>query len=610
MKIPYKYAVALTASLGLFMAVLDNTIVNVALTPMKNAFHTDLNSVQWVITGYFLSQAAVIPTAGYLSNRLGIKRVFMVCLAIFTLGSLLCGLSDLLKDGAGNPQISWLIFFRVLQGIGGGALFPLATAISFSAFPPSERAAGSAIVAIPVLLAPAFGPTIGGFLVDSIGWNSIFYVNVPIGAIALFLIWRVLKPDTQTAKASGEAQPGFDIPGLVLSMLGVIAIVYAFTVVSETDPKTVTVINPQGSINGWSDPVVWILLTVGIVLLLAFGFYETKIAKDPVLDLRLFKSYDYTVASVITWATRAVVFGSFFLLPVFLENIRYPTLSAVDTGLALMPQGLMAAVAIAIGGRLYNRIGPRWIVFGGMLSLTISTYLLTQLNNSTDGWSLAPALMLRGVGFGWGSFPVQTLALQAITGKALPKASSLYQVTAQIFSSIGIAVLTTIFVTQTAANVPTTAQAQTYFVQAALHQPAGQQFLTAHAGTTVQQIESQPALQATLFQAVLDSNKSQQYTQQYISQHPGLTPATLQSPQAPADYRTGLLQAAAPPALLNEVVGRSTSQAGIPALNAVFTIVMWATAALILVSLLLPGKPKYQETAEGAPSERHAMAMD
>lgn len=615
MKIPYKYAAALSVSLGLFMAVLDNTIVNVALTPMKNAFNTDLNSVQWVITGYFLSQAAVIPTAGYLSNVLGIKKVFLFCLGVFTLGSLMCGLSDLpiFQDSAGHAQIVWLIVFRVLQGIGGGALFPLATAIAFGVFPPAERAAGSAVVAIPVLLAPAFGPTIGGLLVDGFSWNAIFFVNVPIGIIAFILIARILKPDPK--REPNAPKSSFDVPGLALSMLGVIAIVYAFTVVSQTDSSTVNATHPQGSIYGWGYWLVWTLLGIGAALLVAFAVWELKFSKDPVLDLRLFRSYNFAVANFITWIIRGVVFGSFFLLPVFFENIKYPPMSAVDAGLAFMPQGITAAIAIALGGRLYNVIGPRWLVVLGMIALTASTFWLINLNDASDGWSLMPALILRGLGFGWGSFPVQTLALQAITGKALPKASSLFNVTAQIFSSVGIAVLTTIFVTQSASNVPNQAQIQSFAAQAAADQPAAhayvQSYLSQHSGVTIASAINNADFQKGVEGAVLASSPTvKSYTQQFISQHPGTNP--LQAQSNPAFFQ-GLLTTTAPTndpfyGFQQDITGRIGAFAGIPALNSVFTVVLWGTAAMILVSLLLPGVRKLRASEAGA-EEHRGMAM-
>ncbi len=441
MKPPNKYAVALTAALGLFMAVLDNTIVNVALTPMATSLNASLSSIQWVITGYFLAQAAIIPAAGYFSNIFGMKRVFILCLAFFTLGSLMCGLAQ---------NETMLIIFRVLQGLGGGALFPLAQAIAFAAFPPAERAGASAVVGIPVLLAPAFGPTIGGLLTVNFGWEYIFFVNVPIGIIAIFLAWRVFPADNL---AENRRRGNFDYVGLSLSILGVLAVVYAFSLVSQSQPGTETPANPRGDIYGWGYWLVWVLIGVGTALLAAFAFYELKVSKDPVLDLRLFKKYNFTIASILTWFTAIVVFGSLFMLPIFLEQVRTPNLSALDAGLALMPQGLAAAVAVALGGRFYNKLGPRTLVIIGSVLLIFSSWQLTQLTPTTDGVALMPWLILRGLGFGLTAIPVQTLALQAVSGPDLPKASSLFNVCRQIFSSIGIAGLATLFVQQTSLHV-------------------------------------------------------------------------------------------------------------------------------------------------------------
>ncbi len=478
-KIPYRYAVALSAALGLFMAVLDNTIVNVAINAMQKSFQVkdpsvDINTIEWVITGYFLSQAAIIPIAGYLSNRFGLKRMFMLALTMFTLGSILCGLSPLFDSWFGGG-VGLLIFFRVFQGIGGGMLFPLATSISFNVFPPAERAASSAVIAVPVLLAPAFGPTIGGLLVDSsFEWPSIFFINLPVGILALFLIGRILKPDTgtqtvpakagdTTAAADGsrdKAAPpvpaiatkraGFDFVGLVLSIVGTILVVYAFNLISQIDPSTVSKANPGGTIYGWGYWLVWTLLGAGIGMLAFFSYYELKIAKDPVLDLRLMGDSIFLFSTVMTWVLRAVVFGSFFILPLFLE--RFQGKDAVSTGLALMPQGLAATVGIATGGRLYDKIGPRYLVILGMIALSVSSAMLIFTDSNTDAWSLVPILLIRGLGFGWSNLPLQTVALSKITGRALPKASSLYNATAQIFSSIGIAVLTTIFIQSLTTN--------------------------------------------------------------------------------------------------------------------------------------------------------------
>lgn len=439
-----RYAIALTAALGLFMAILDNTIVNVALTPMANALKTSLSTIQWVITAYFLAQAAAIPVAGYFATRLGVKRIFIACLALFTVGSFLCGWTH---------DATLLIIFRVIQGIGGGALFPLATSIAFGAFPPVERAAASALVGIPVLLAPVFGPTIGGLITDGWGWEYIFFVNVPIGIVAIFMGLRII-PNDDVAEEAAARQKSFDYIGLVLSILGVLAVVYAFSLVSQTIPGTETAFNPRGTIYGWGYGWVWGLLGAGVALMIAFAVYELRISKDPVMDLNLFRRYDFTTSSIISWLSAIVVFGSLFLLPVFLEQVRNPNMSPTEAGLTAMPQGIASAIGLALSGILFNRLGPRLIVVSGGVLLVISSFMLTQLTPTTDGWALMPALLLRGFGFGFTNIPVQTLALQSIVGPALPKANSLFTVTRQIFSSIGIAVLTTLFIQQTLAHAP------------------------------------------------------------------------------------------------------------------------------------------------------------
>jgi EmrB/QacA subfamily drug resistance transporter len=444
-KIQYKYAVALTAALALFMAVLDTTIVNVALVAMEKDFNTTINGVQWVITGYILAQAAIIPVTGYFGNRFGVKRVFMIALAIFTVGSLLCGLS---RDVAsGSAGLNLLIAFRVLQGIGGGMLFPLGTTIAFGAFPPEERASSSAVVAIPVLFAPALGPTVGGLIVDSgIKWPGIFFINVPVGILALILVARIVRPDERAATLAGERR-SFDYAGLFLSITGVVMVVYAFVVVSQTRGGSITPQNPNGVINGWGYWPVWALLAGGVILLTIFGILETRIIEDPVLDLRLFATKDFRIASIATWAVRGLVFGSFLLIPIFLQQFQGK--SAVHTGLILMAQGIGAIIGIQSGSRLYDRIGPRYLTTTGLAILAGATLWLVAVKPDSDWRFFVPILFLRGIGFGWSNLPLQTVALGSITGRALPKATSLYNAAAQIFSSIGTAVVTTILVQRT-----------------------------------------------------------------------------------------------------------------------------------------------------------------
>lgn len=447
MNIPYKYAASLTVAIALFMVVLDATIVNVSLVSMERDFGTTLNSIQWVVTGYTLAQAAVIPPSGYFANRFGIKRLFMLALTVFTIGSLLSGLSRDVASGSSGEQL--LIAMRVLQGLGGGMLFPLATSIAFAAFPPEERAASSAVIAIPVLAAPALGPTVGGLIVDSrIGWPGIFYINVPIGLLALVMIYRIVRPDERAA--ADRPRPPFDFGGLALSMVGVVTFIYAFVLVGATRSGSVTPQSPAGEINGWGYWPVWALMALGLTLLAAFAWIELKVVDDPVLDLRLFDNRDFSVATLVTWGTRATIFGGFLLVPLFLQQFRGQT--ALHTGLILTAQGIGAMVGIQTGSRLYDRIGPRALVAFGMAVLLGSTLWLTQIGTDSDWEFFVPILVLRGVGFGWGGLPLQTVALAHITGRELPKASSLYNATAQIFTSIGTAVVTSLLAQRTIVN--------------------------------------------------------------------------------------------------------------------------------------------------------------
>ncbi len=419
MRLDYKWQAALVTALGLFMAVLDNTIVSVALPQMQTAFHTDFSTITWVVSGYFLAQAAVIPITGYLSDRIGTKTVFLTALALFTLGSGLCAIA---------PTETWLIGFRVLQGIGGGALFPMAFAIIFRVFPPTERGPASAIVSVPVLLAPAFGPTIGGFLTTTFDWSAIFTVNLPIGIITLILggiVLRGRKSELETGDVPTPEKKGFDVAGLALAIIGFTALVYGIT---------------EASSKSWTDPVVLGFIIGGSVVLVAFTITELLVS-DPVLDLRLFANYTFVIANVLQWVVAAFLFGSLFLLPYFFENLQ--GLTPLSAGEILISQGLSAAVATAIGGTLYNRVGPRALATVGLVLITVGSFGFTKLNANTTGADLQLWLIIRGLGLGFTNLPLQTLALSVVNNRAMARASSLVNVTRQVFGAVGVAVLTT-----------------------------------------------------------------------------------------------------------------------------------------------------------------------
>ncbi len=474
MRLDYKWQAAIVTAVGLFMAVLDNTIVSVALPQMQAAFNTNLDTITWVISGYFLAQAAVIPITGYLSDRLGTKLVFLTALAIFTVGSGLCAIA---------PTEIWLIAFRVLQGIGGGALFPLAFAIIFRVFPPTERGPASAIISVPVLLAPAFGPTIGGYLTTTFDWRAIFTINLPVGVVA-FILGAIVLRGRAAERAIGDVPPpekkGFDVAGLFLAVVGFSALVYGIT---------------EAGVKGWTDPTVLGFMIGGGVVLVVFVVIELMVS-DPVLDLRLFTNYTFTIANVLMWVVGAFLFGSLFLLPYFFENLQGQT--PLSAGEILIAQGLSAAVATAIGGALYNRVGPRILATVGFVLITIGTFGFTQLDVNTTGASLQPWLIVRGFGLGLTNLPLQTLAVSVVSNRAMARASSLVNVTRQVFAAVGVAVLTT-YLTQQVTNHVNDAkttfsgQPMQQAIQAAMKAFSGQPLQHAQAVCAAQLGQTNPA---------------------------------------------------------------------------------------------------------------------
>src|ERR1700694_5135322 len=428
MHLSYRWQATLVIALGLLMAILDNTIVSVVLPEIARAFHTDFQSIAWIGTGYFLATAAVIPIVGYLSDRIGTKTIFLITLALFTIGSGLCVIA---------PNEKFLIAFRVLQGIGGGAMLPVAMAMIFRMFEPTERAAAISILMVPLLLGPAFGPTLGGYLATKFSWNAIFTINLPIGVVAFILALIVLRNNKTEHAANGQEDAvaqGFDFLGLVPSMGAFTTLVYG--------------INQAGA-RGWGDALVVSFLSAGTVLLIAFIIVELRV-KDPVMDMRLFRSYTFTMANILTWATTAVLFGSLFILPLFFESVQ--GLTALSTGEVLITQGLAMAVGLAIGGKMYNRVGPRVLAVAGLAIAAISMIGFTRLDTGTTGADLQVWLILRGLGLGLLSQPLQTLAVSVVSNRQMAKASSLISSTKVVFGAVGVALLTTYLTQQAAAH--------------------------------------------------------------------------------------------------------------------------------------------------------------
>ena len=452
----YKWILAMVVILGVFMSILDQTIVNIAIPRLQTAFGADVHSVQWVLTAYILAQGVATPTAAYFSDTLGIKRFYIISLAAFTLGSALCGLAW---------SLPVLITFRVLQGLGGAALFPLSITLLFREFPPQERGTAMGFFGVPALLAPAIGPTLGGYLVTFVGWQAIFYINVPVGIIAIVLsalLIREYRPEGQTR---------FDVVGFIFVALGLVTLLFGLS---------------SATTDGWGSATVLGCLTVGIISLVIFTTAELIIANrggQPLLDLRLFANGPFRAGMLANLFVIFALFGGLFLFPLYLQNIR--GLSAFQSGLILLPQALAAMVSVIIGGRLVDRIGVRAVMIPGLLILAYATWQLTSISiDSPYGW-LQLMFILRGLALGLTVQPLTVATLSEIPPRQLAQASSLSTVNRAVASSFGIAVLATVVQTQTQIHFGHLAEQFTIFTPLGELVPRLQAFFVANGADTV-----------------------------------------------------------------------------------------------------------------------------
>ncbi len=407
----YKWQVVASVVFGTFMVIMDATVVNVALKTLQTSFNTSINQVQWVISGYVLALGVVTPLSGFLGDRFGIKRIYLISLALFVFGSILC---------AAAPSIELLILARVIQGVGGGAAIPLGTAMLFAAFPPQERGMALGVFGIPLVVAPALGPVLGGYFVEYLDWRLIFLINIPIGGVGIWIAGNLLK------EQKGEGKQRFDLSGTITSVIGFGALLYGLS---------------SGAGDGWTAPNVLISLIIGGVSLIAFGFIElTK--EDGLVDLRLFKNFTFTISNAIGWITTIAFFGAEFLLPLYLQVLR--GLTALETGLLLLPLALSSGILIPFTGKLYDKIGARPLVTFGFALLTINTWQLAQIKLDTSLWFIGFLLVLRGVALACVIQAAQAVALGQVAPPKLPRASSLVNASRQIFQSLGVAVMGTI----------------------------------------------------------------------------------------------------------------------------------------------------------------------
>jgi EmrB/QacA subfamily drug resistance transporter len=424
--IPYRWLVAAAFVSAMFLQILDTTIVGVALPALGREFAVGNETLQWIMTAYLLSMAVWIPASGWVGDRFGTKRTFLASVGVFTLGSALCGAAW---------DIGSLIGFRALQGVGGGMLIPVGTAMLFRAFPPRERAQASSVLTIPTVIAPTLGPLLGGVLVDQASWRWIFFVNLPVGLLAFVFVFGALREHR-------EARPGpFDGWGFVSSGLGLASLLYGLS---------------RGPVEGWTSPTVLATGLIGLALLASMVVVELRL-DNPMLDLRLFGNRMFRGGSIAVFALTGGLFGILFLVPLFLQQLR--GLSALETGLTIFPQALGMAILSQAAGRIYPRIGPRRMLMFGCGGVALAPALFTLVGLDTDlGW-IRGIMFLQGLSMGFTFVALQAATFSSISSEATGRASALFSSVRQVAGAVGVALLSTVLVSRTAVHLGTEAEA-------------------------------------------------------------------------------------------------------------------------------------------------------
>jgi DHA2 family multidrug resistance protein len=411
---PSKWMVTIAVLTGTIMAVLDSSIVNVALPRMSGTLGCSIEEITWVVTAYILANVIIMPIIAMLSARFGRKRFYLASVVLFTVASMACGMARSLPT---------MVVFRILQGIGGGVLQTVSQAILRETFPPEEQGMAMGLFGMGAVVAPAVGPTLGGWLTDNYAWPWIFYINVPIGAINVYLVSRYVQDPAFLTRVRGA----IDWMGLTFMTVGLGAL---------------QLLLEKGETEGWLDSrFIVTLAIVAIVGLAAFAWRELT-ARAPAVDLRLLKNTTFSSATLMGGILGVALNASLFLLPVFLQRILgYP---AIDSGLALMPRSLAMIVLMPIGGLIYNRLGPRVLVGSGLVISAYSFWRLGHLSPNMGFWDIFFPQLWQGVGFSLIFVALSTAALAGVARDKLTAASGLYNVVRQVCGSVGIAAAATL----------------------------------------------------------------------------------------------------------------------------------------------------------------------
>lgn len=409
-----KWMITLTVMLGTMINAIDTSIVNVAMPFMRGNLGASVEEITWVSTGFILSNVIIMPIVALLSARIGRKNFYFISVLIFTVASLLCGMAQSLPA---------LVFFRVLQGIGGGAITPLSQAILRENFKPEEQGMAMGVFGLGVIMGPAFGPALGGWLTDHYSWPWIFYINIPLGIINLMMVTKYLEDPPYLVREKGK----IDFPGLAFMVVGLGALQLMLEKGQEKD---------------WFDSGYITFLAVASALGTALFVWRELTTDRPAVDIKLLKNVTFASGTLISGALGMALYSSLFLLPIFLQQLLgYP---AYDSGLVIMPRALAMAFSMPLGGKLYNKIGPKPLIITGLTISAVSFWQMAFLNLDTNYWNLFIPQIFQGMGLGLSFVAVSTVALSSMDKSRMTAATGLYNVFRQVCGSIGIALSATL----------------------------------------------------------------------------------------------------------------------------------------------------------------------
>ena len=407
-KLNQKFVVAVVYVCGMMMNSLDSTMVTVAFATLGREFDRTPDEMQGILIGYLVSMAMFIPASGWLGDRFGTKRIFLLALGIFTTGSLLSGMAS---------SYGMLVATRIIQGAGGGLLIPVGMAMLYRTYPPEERVRIARILMFALIIGPASGPLVGGFLVEKFSWHAIFFVNVPVGLSAF--VFGGLLLEEHREKAPG----GFDIAGFILGGFGLASLMFALN---------------QGTRQGWTDRLVLGAAALGIALLVAFVLVELRQA-EPMVQLRLFTNKLFGATAVVSFFSSAAFLGILFVTPVFLQEGR--GMSPFESGTTTFPEAIGVVVSTQVVARLYPIIGPRRLMAGGMAGLGCVALLLSRLTVEGGPWPVRILMFTLGICMAYIFLPNQAASLATVSRSDTGRASTLFSVQRQLGSAFGIAVL-------------------------------------------------------------------------------------------------------------------------------------------------------------------------